>query len=64
MSPGVRELYLRDALRTLIEHIDSCPRYISPGVGGQTIEANLKQTKIRNVSAWEVEQAREVLEND
>lgn len=47
-------------LADLIQKIDECTRYVSPGTGGQTIDAQIRRTFIR-VPAILIEEARETL---
>lgn len=51
------------ALTKLIAECDSGKRY-STGVGGQSTDACLRNTKINGVSAWVVEEARSVLNGE
>ena len=48
------------ALEKLISVIDSCPRFES-GVGGMSIDAQIRRTFINCVPAIAVENARDVL---
>lgn len=50
----------KEALSRLIAACDAGRRF-ERGVGGMTTEAQLKRTRISDVSAWEVEEAREAL---
>jgi hypothetical protein len=55
---------LEDALRKLIAACDRGRVVTKPGcgIGGMTLEANLRGSNINGVDAWTVELAREVLE--
>jgi hypothetical protein len=55
---------LEDALRKLIAACDRGRVVPKPGcgIGGMTLEANLRGSNINGVDAWTVEEAREVLE--
>lgn len=52
---------LREALRKLISACDA-GQIKETGVGGMTIEAQIKRSTINGVSAWAVEEAREVFD--
>ena len=54
---------LRDALTKLLEACDRGRIVPKPGygIGGMTLDANLRASNINGVSAWEVEGARAVL---
>ena len=51
---------MREALEKLIAACDNGRRF-ERGVGGMTIEAQIRRTVINGVSAWAVEEAREAL---
>ena len=55
---------LENALRKLIAACDRGRVVPKPGcgIGGMTLEANLRGSNINGVDAWIVEEAREVLE--
>jgi len=53
---------LETAARALLAHLDSRPTYTVGGAGGMTIDSNVKATRLRDVSLWEVEEFREALE--
>ncbi len=57
---------LREALTRLVAACDNGRRSIKPGcgVGGMTIEANIKGEQISGIDAWAVEEARAALSQE
>lgn len=55
---------LEDALRKLVDACDRGRVVTKPGcgIGGMTLDANLRGSNINGVDAWTVEEAREILE--
>ena len=56
-----REAELREALQSVVDACDK-GRLIPGGIGGMTIDANLKGSTYSGVPAWPVEEARAALE--
>jgi hypothetical protein len=54
---------LRDAVDAFLRYSDQQPRRGSRGVGGMTIEANMK-AEVVLISAWELELLREAMAED
>lgn len=52
---------LEDALRKLLDLVDSC-KMVEKGAGGMTIDAQIRRSVYSNVPAYPFEEAREVLE--
>lgn len=52
---------LRARLATFLAHADQCKTSVARGVGGMTVDANMRATRV-HVSQWEIEELRTALD--